>query len=134
MVKTRKYFIEFSPGTKEKIASDLVAQYAPECKIALDAHDFLQLMSAQDENLCITELLSDTVDSLFDSPEKITIGKKVIIILNAKEDLSFPISDIRPISKYAGTLPKDTELVWGVGVNKNIPENYQLVIITNKKN
>lgn len=44
------------------------------------------------------------------------------------------LTDIRPISRYADTLPKDTELVWGVGINKNIPENYQLVIITNKKN
>lgn len=95
MVKTRKYFIDFFPETKGKIAAELVAQYAPECKIALDAHDFLQLMSAQDENLCITELLGDTVDSLFDFSENITIGNKVIIIINAKEDLSFPISDIR---------------------------------------
>jgi len=131
MVKTHQYFIEYSPETKENIANTLVAKYAHNCKIAIDAHDFCKLMDDGLGKLCIIELEGNSIEFIFDHlSRQIQFGSTVTLMINAKDNLSFQISDIATISKFGEMLPSNMDLIWGVGLNSNITSEFQSVIIT----
>ena len=130
MVKTHQYFIEYSPEIRESIATDLVAKYASNCKIALDKDDFCMLMDDGVGKVSITEMEGDSIETIFGCLARhISLGSTVILMINAKESLSFPISDMAFISQVGEMLPSYTDLIWGVGVNKAITSQFQFVII-----
>lgn len=130
MVKTHQYFIEYSPEIRESIATDLVAKYASNCKIVLDKDDFCMLMDDGVGKVSITEMEGDSIESIFGCLSRhISSGSTVILMINAKESLSFPISDMAFISQVGEMLPSYTDLIWGLGVNKAITSAFQFVII-----
>ncbi len=130
MVKTHQYFIEYSPEIRESLATDLVAKYASNCIIALDKHDFCTLMDDEPGKVSITEMEGDSIEAICSCLSRhISLSSAVIIMINAKENLTFPISDMAVVSQVGEMLPSYTDLIWGVGVNKAITSEFQFVII-----
>lgn len=131
MVKTHQHIIEYSPETKENIANTLVAKYAPNCKIAIDACDFCKLMDDGLGKLGIIELEGNSIESTFGHlSRQIQFGSTVILMINAKDSLSFQIADMAAVSKFCEMLPSNMDLIWGVGLNNDITSEFQFVIIT----
>jgi len=131
MVKTHQYYIEYSPETKEDIAKTLVTKYASNCKIALAASDFYILMDDGLGALRIIEMEGYSIESIVGYfPRQIPFDSTVVLIINAKDNLSIPIPDMASLSKFSEMLPSHTDLIWGVGLNKDITSEFQIVIIT----
>jgi len=135
MVTTHQYFIEYSPETKENVAKNLVTKYASNCKIALDTSDFYILMDDSLGALRIIELVGYSIESIVGHlSRQISFGYTVILMINAKDKISFQISYMASISKFGEMIPSYTDLIWGVGLNRDITSEFQIVIITKDVN